>query len=508
VRPRTVAAEDYGSADGIEQMRFRSVAARVRTDGDAIRDRRKLGTVAAVPKQHPMAPADAAWLHMDRPTNLMVVNGVFWFDEPVDWDRLRARFLEGVVERFDRFRQVAVEGPLLAGPRWRDDPGFDADLHFHHVALPPPQDRRALQEFVSDRLAAPLDRDRPLWEVYYIDEFGHGAAVLIRIHHSIADGIALARVMLLHTDEGETDSPGIDDAAPPNQGSGLLGVVAPLLRAGGIVARESARTARRPLRVADMAAVAIDEAQTLGKLLLPWSDPPSPIKGPLHRAHRVSWSEPVELWRVKRAGAAFGATVNDVLVAAVAGAIGNHLRERGEDVGEVHALVPFNLRPLDQPLPRELGNRFGLVLLGVPVGIADPVARLAVVKRGMDEIKHGHEGPITLAILGLMGRTPYVLEQRLIDYFSAKGSMVLTNVAGPRQRLTVVGTPLRGVLVWAPCSGSVGMSISVFSYDRKVTVGFLVDAGLVPDPQTLADDFRAEVLALARAARATGSHGS
>ena len=99
-----------------------------------------------------------------------------------------------------------------------------------------------------------------------------------------------------------------------------------------------------------------------------------------------------------------------------------------------------------------------------------------------------------------MGRTPVQLEERLIDFFSAKGSMVLTNVPGPRKRLSLAGTPLGGVLVWAPCSGSVGMSVSVFSYAGKVTVGFLTDAGLVPDPQALADGFREELLALARAA--------
>jgi WS/DGAT/MGAT family acyltransferase len=204
---------------------------------------------------------------------------------------------------------------------------------------------------------------------------------------------------------------------------------------------------------------------------------------------------------VKRAGRSLGATVNDVLVSAVAGTIGSYFRERGDDLDAVHALVPFNLRPLDRPLPPELGNRFGLVLLELPVSVADPVARLDVVKRAMDAIKHGHEGALTYEILGLMGRTPPIVEERLIDYFSAKGSMVLTNVPGPRRAVSVAGTPLRGVLVWAPCSGSVGMSVSVFSYDRKVMVGFLVDAGLVPDPQLLADGFRAEVLSLARAAR-------
>ena len=123
-------------------------------------------------------------------------------------------------------------------------------------------------------------------------------------------------------------------------------------------------------------------------------------------AHRVAWSAPVPLWRVKRAGRAHGATVNDVLVAAVTAAVGRHLRDEGDEVDEVHALVPFNLRPLDRPLPRELGNRFGLVLLGLPVGIDDPPARLAEVKRRMDAIKDSHEGAFAYGILGLMGRTP------------------------------------------------------------------------------------------------------
>jgi diacylglycerol O-acyltransferase len=451
-----------------------------------------------------MRPADAAWLHMDQPTNLMVVNSVLWFDEPVDWDRCRRVFLERVVGRFDRFRQLAVEGPPLVAPRWEDDADFDPDLQFHHVALPAPHDRRALQDLVADRIATPLDRARPLWEVHLIDGLGEGAAVLVRIHHSVADGIALARVMLTLTDGDDADgTPGIESSHPEHEPplADRLGPAAPLARAAEGVARAGLRTLLHPGHVAELAGAAVDDAHTLAKLLLPWSDPDSPIKGPLQRAHRVAWSTPIELWRVKRAAHAFDATVNDVVVSAVAGAIGRHLRLRGDETDRLHALVPFNLRPLDEPLPRELGNRFGLVLLGLPVGVPDPVDRLLSVKDEMSAIKRGHEGPIAYGILGLMGRTPPVVERRLIDFFSAKGSIVLTNVPGPQRTLSLAGTPLRGVLVWAPCSGRVGMSVSVFSYDRKVTVGFLADAGLVPDPQALADGFRAEVLALARAAR-------
>jgi diacylglycerol O-acyltransferase len=452
----------------------------------------------SVARQHSMSSADAAWLHMDRPTNLMIVNGVLWFDEPVDWERCRAVFGERIVARFDRFRQRAVEGPPLAAARWQDDPEFDPELHFHHVALPAPHDRRALQALVGDRIVMPLDRRRPLWEVYLIDDYGPGCAMLVRIHHSIADGIALARVMLALTDGAEPDA-GIAPARD-RSGRGLVGLVEPVARAAGAVAHAGVETLLHPGHAAELAAAAIDDTQTLAKLLLAGSDPHSAIKGEQHVAHCVGWSEPLELWRVRRAGRALGATINDVLVAAVAGAVGRHLRARGDDTEEVHALVPVNLRPLDRPLPRELGNRFGLVLLGLPVAIEDPVARVSVVKHRMDAIKRGHEAAIAYAILGLIGRTPVPVEARLIDLLSSKGSLVLTNVPGPRRPLSLAGAPLRGVLLWAPCSGSVAMSVSVFSYAGKVTVGFLADASLVPEPQQLADGFRADVLALARAA--------
>jgi diacylglycerol O-acyltransferase / wax synthase len=430
---------------------------------------------------HAMSSADAAWLHMDRPTNLMVINSVLWFDERVDWDAYTAVIRDRLVARFDRFRQRPVDGPL--GPHWEDvDP--DLELHIHHVALPAPGDRRALEAFVSDRAAMPLDRSRPLWETYLIDGFGDGAAVLTRMHHCIADGIALARVMLTLTDGGPEPETGFSD--PPNDG-GL-----PFVGAATGMTKLALDALRQPRHTV---VTAIEDARTVAKLVLPGWDPRSAIKGEQRPAHHVAWCDPIDLRRVKHAARTLDATVNDILVSAVTGAVSDQL---GGSVSDVHALVPFNLRPLDEPLPRELGNRFGLVLLELPVGIEDPVERTFEVKRRMDAIKHGHEGAISYGILELMGHTPAAVEARLIDYFTAKGSMVLTNVPGPRTRLSVAGAELAGVLVWAPCSGSIGMSVSIFSYAGKVTVGFLTDAGLIPEPQSLAAATRAHALALAR----------
>jgi hypothetical protein len=141
-----------------------------------------------------VSAADAAWLHMDRPTNLMVINVVLWFDAPLDWTVLAERIESRWIDQYPRFRQRVVEGWLrLLGPNWEDDPRFALENHLHRLALPAPGDQDALQDFVGDRMGVPLDRTKPLWQVYLVEGYGSGCAVVIRVHHSLADGIALAK---------------------------------------------------------------------------------------------------------------------------------------------------------------------------------------------------------------------------------------------------------------------------------------------------------------------------
>jgi hypothetical protein len=164
-------------------------------------------------------------------------------------------------------------------------------------------------------------------------------------------------------------------------------------------------------------------------------------------------------------------------------------------------MVPFNLRSPTEPLPATLGNRFGLVFLGLPVGTLNRHVRLSKVHESMKRIKNSHEGVVAYGVLDAMGRTPEGVEQRVIDLFTAKGTAVVTNVPGPRKPVYLAGTPIAGVLVWAPCSGDVSMTISIFSYDGQLTVGLMADAGLIPDPDELVADFEqelAELLALDR----------
>lgn len=432
-----------------------------------------------------MSHADAAWLRMDSTTNLMVINSLMFFDSPPDWDRLRENHVERIVERFPRFRQIPRTGGPLNGAHWEDDPQFDAADHFHRIALPAPHDVHALRALVGDLASTPIDHGRPLWDVYLIDDFGSGAVLMTRIHHAIADGISLARVMMSATDDGD-DGPGIGDAEHTHHSA--LGTI---LHAGIEAVEHPKRAAARGLT----------DLRALAKLLLPGSESSRVLKGDGRASHRVAWSDPVDLWRVKDTARAYRVTVNDVLMAALTGALRELILDAGATPERLHALVPFNLRPLDEPVPADLGNRFGLVLADLPVEVEDQIDRLWEVYRTMDTIKRSDEGAISYGILDVMGRAPTEVEAWMIDYFTSKASMVVTNVRGPERPISLAGTPVTGVLVWAPCSGDMRMTVSIFSYAGKVTVGFLTDAGIVPDPQPLADAFRAELLALARRSR-------
>jgi WS/DGAT/MGAT family acyltransferase len=454
-----------------------------------------------------MSHADAAWLHMDQPTNLMVITGVLWFDQPPDWEGVRETIRQRLVERFPRFRQRVIEGRApLSGPHWEDDPRFDLDLHLHRVALPAPGDRVALQAFVADLMASPLDRSKPLWQFQLVDGYGDGAALVGRIHHCIADGIALGRVLLSLTDESPDAgiAPPDDERASPGPRGGPLGAlfrpaagaVAVARGAAGAVAHETIEVGKHPSHLLDLASSGRADAEALGKVLFKGADPPTSLKGQLGVAQRVAWSSPIPLEEVKAVGHETGTTVNDVLLTAVAGALRRYLSGRGGPVQELTALVPFNLRPLDQPLPSDLGNRFGLVFLALPVGIEDRRRRLDEVHRRMEEIKHSPEGAVSYGVLDAIGRTPVQIEKLLVDLIATKGSAVMTNVPGPRQPVYMAGTPVSGVLVWAPCSGGVSMSVAIFSYAGEVTVGLMVDAGLVPDPEVIVSAFEREIGAL------------
>ncbi|MDN5765138.1 MAG: wax ester/triacylglycerol synthase family O-acyltransferase [Humibacillus sp.] len=462
-----------------------------------------------------MGPVDAIWLSMDSPDNLMVIDAIISLGGPVDVERLKAIVRHRLIDRYPVFSQLVVEPYTPLGmPHWEDDEEFSIDQHLHHVQLPEPGDEATLQAFIEQKMQEPLDRDRPLWQLYLIDGHAGGTVLLSRFHHALADGIALARVLLSLTDEEpDGDVVGGEDASsttkPVNSAVTSLIDVAGRLAApvsagvrGALSMFGEIPAALNPTYAIEALTAAWQTGQIADKLLL-GHNPNSPVSGTPGRAKRAVWAKPRPLTDIKLVGRVTGATVNDVLIGAVSGAISEYVSQRGGDPDDLTTMVPVNLRDLGQPLPRELGNKFALVMLPLPTSRLAPLQRLAETKRRMDAIKSSPEAVVTFGLITAIGHTNTQIAKQVIDFFAGKAIGVTTNVAGPMTSRYLAGAPITGILGWVPGSGHQTLGVCIFSYDGVVQVGFKADAAVITDPEILVHALDEEMDTLIRL---TGRH--
>jgi diacylglycerol O-acyltransferase / wax synthase len=447
-----------------------------------------------------MANVDTAWWHMEEPTNLMMITAIMIIEGELDYPRL-LKTVEQRLLKYDRFRQRVAETPTALGAvNWELDPYFDLDAHIRRIGLPAPGGKKELEELVSDLMSTPLDYNKPLWQYHIIDGYENGYAIVGRLHHCIADGIALMRVLLSLTDE-TVDAVYVEEE-PSNhkrRKGPLRRLVSPAVdvakltgKVTGTIVSESLKTVRRPSRVIDATKYGARFTGRLGKVTLRWPDPPTLFKGELSVLKKAAWSEPVALDDVKAIGRVTGSTVNDVMAAAVSGALRRYLEGHGVQTAGLNfrAYIPFNLRPLDEPI--ELGNNFGLVFLQLPIGTVDQVERLQIIKQRMDELKSSPEPEVAITLLSTAGMLPKDIESTLFKIYHAKATAVMTNVPGPQKRRYLAGGQVRRILGWVPQAGNVSLGISILSYDGEVLVGINTDAGLVPDPETIIELFEDE----------------
>ncbi len=263
-------------------------------------------------------------------------------------------------------------------------------------------------------------------------------------------------------------------------------------RLGGRVLGKGMEMVQDPTLAAMLAREGGEIARELLVALALPDDPPSMLRGRLGVSKRVAWAPPLDLEEVKAVGRACGCTVNDVLMAAAAGALRDYMLERGEDVGgmTLRATVPVNLRPLEHA--RKLGNHFGLVFLDLPVGEGNPVRRLEHVAECMNQLKKSRQAIVAFGLLAALGMAPQALQEVALDLFSRKATAVATNVPGPQQPLYLAGCPIRELMFWVPQTGSIGLGISILSYHGRVHFGLIADARLVPDPDAVIRRFGPE----------------
>jgi WS/DGAT/MGAT family acyltransferase len=465
----------------------------------------------AAPKIHrePMSRVDTAWLRMERATNLMMITGVMMFDTPMSLDALK-KVIKQKFLAYRRFGQKAVDTQSTV--YWETDRDFDLDWHVRLTALPGRAGKRELERLTSQLASTPLDQTKPLWQFHLVEKYGGGSALITRIHHCYADGIALVQVLLSLTDttrEGKRGSD-LDKAWLKEEGKRVKRrfTVDNAVKMGEAMLAKGMEMYRDPSLAAVLASEGVEIALEVGQALALADDPQTVLKGRLGVSKRVAWAEPLSLAEVKNVSRALRCTVNDFLMASASGALRSYMIERGEQIDGVtiRATVPVNLRPLEHA--KQLGNHFGLVFLELPVGEANPMRRLERIAATMRVLRKSRQAVATFGALAAVGMAPPAVQAFALEMFSRKASTVATNVPGPQMPLYLAGCQITDQMFWVPQTGSIGLGISIMSYNGRVHFGLIADAKLMPDPDSVIRRFQPEfekMLYLALMARWEGS---
>jgi WS/DGAT/MGAT family acyltransferase len=459
---------------------------------------------------------DNFWLRQDRPYNHMTISSVMVLADRVELASLQQIFATRWCA-YRRFKQRPVDHPT--GVYWETDPHFDIGNHVRRIGLPGGQGKEELEELVSNLVTMPMDPTKPLWDIHVVDNYQGGSAVIWRIHHCYGDGIALIHAALSMTDKppggpvATTPHPARKSASQQDEAAGdifrqlfepVSEAIRQAVKAGRDLVEEGVDIALHPAETVDQARQGIGTVlsyarQGLGfvseasRLLFLTDDPSTCFKGKLGVAKRVAWSDPLPVDDVKILGKALGATINDVLLSCVTGALRTYLLEQGEPVDstlEIRAAVPVNLRPQGQA--DKLGNFFGMVLLPLPIGIENPLERLAAVHQRMDALRASYQAIVTIGVMEMLGLGPPLAQASAMRLLSKKATAVMTNVPGSPEPLYLAGHQITEWMFWVPQSGSVGMGVSIITYAGHVYFGLITDRKRVSDPETIISRFGKE----------------
>jgi WS/DGAT/MGAT family acyltransferase len=490
-----------------------------------------------------LSPNDSLWLNMDTPENLMIIESIMWFDEPLDRRAVLDTLHERLIGPYPVFTWRPEFSPVPGGQdHWVADPAFALEDHVTFHDLHGDDGHAAIQQFLEQRMGEPLPRTRPLWHAHVLS--GAGAhAIVMRFHHAIADGTALVRVLLDLTTEHPSGE-GTADAVPrsvPGPGSrpttadrapvasdppslerlhqsrreraaGALSHLVTWPLAAGVAATNTAADLIDTLDadhdnslIRRVAGQARGTADAVDKLLVGTTPDALPFGRP-GVAKSADWGPPYPLAEIKQVARSRGATVNDVMMAALSGALRRYVIAHGEVPRDVVTMIPVNLRPWDAPLPEHLGNKFALVAFELPLGQPTPGARLATAKTRMDVIKQGPEAMLTFGLahaIGSLGAVTGTLSRQMTAFFGNKAFGVTTNVPGPTSARYFAGRELVGVLGWVPGASHQTLGACIFSYNGQVRVGFKADSTVIPDVANLVaalDEEMADLFAEAPAA--------
>ena len=457
----------------------------------------------------PLSPSDVSAIQAERGPVHMHVGGVLIFEGQVTRDEVVRRLRERI-HLIPRYAMRLDEAPLgIANPVWVDDDGFDPDRHVRRVALPAPGGRAELEELVGDLMSERLDRNRPLWQIHVVEGLAGGRTGLIaRMHHALVDGIAAVDVSTVVLDP--TPEPLAIEAPEPVAKGDRSRLLQPADRAEAL-ARMTAARLHVPRKLAtDMAsrALALDPRATMrqarsaagvvGELArVRPSAPDTRLNAPIGPDRLFAMGR-ASLADIKAVRHATGATVNDVLLTAVALMLSEFL---DEPPSEVVALVPVSVRAENER--GELGNRISTVFVDLPL-TGEPLERLSRVSAAMDEVKGSAQVRAGALIVGATGMAPPLVSSLAVRAMSGPlmFNLVVSNVPGPQETFYLAGVPLREVYPAVPLNPrNQALTVGILSYDGGIHFGLLADRDAVPDVGDAAEGLERAVAVLTDSAR-------
>ena len=459
-----------------------------------------------------LTAVDASFLANEGRASHMHVGGITTFEGPPPsyqdfLDQTRSR-----LHLVPRYRQKLAVPPLETGrPMWADDPNFNLEYHVRHTGLPEPGDEHQLLLLAARIFSQRLDRSKPLWETWFVEGLeGNRFALISKTHHALIDGIAgvdLATVLFdLSPVPPELPADGEEWQPAPEPGTADLvaaGVRA-LVRTGTEVATRAVRAATRPETTLYRAREAVEGVgEIVWAGLNPAPDTPLNVEIGPHRRLAVVRNDLEDFKAIKDA---LGGTVNDVLLAVVAGALRRWLHSRGvrTEGMELRGLVPVSIRT--EAEHDQLGNRIAAMRGPLPVYIADPVARLRFVKQAMDGLKESKQALGAEVIAGVNNFAPPTIlaQASRINFSTRLFNLIVTNVPGPQFPLYVLGRELQDLYPVAFLPEKHAMAIAIMSYNGKLNFGLLADYDALPDLDVIVEgieESRDELLAAARRQR-------
>lgn len=438
-----------------------------------------------------LSSLDAAFLDLENDRQQMHVGSLLLFEPPAPpFEHFNAH-LGACLDVVPRYRQHVLRMPLdLSRPAWVDDPHFSLAYHLRHTAVPPPGSSEQLRALMGRIMSQRLDVDRPLWEMWLVEGLDDGRwAVITKTHHAMIDGLAgneLMETVLDRRSAATRRGPRPWVARPrPSDLALAASSAAAAARVPVQIARAAARGLASPGDVVKASAVRMAGLASVGRSAV---SPTSVLNGHLGPHRRWGWAR-AELADVKKIKDAAGCTVNDVVLAAVAGGFRTFLLSRGVDVHEatVRSLVPVSVRA--QHSEAHLGNQVTAMFAELPVGVADPLERLAAVTQQMDHLKHSGQAIGVNAMLSAANHVPALLMMLGARVYMLTGQRVVntvtTNIPGPQYPLYLLGRRMLEMYPYIPVAQDVRISVGIMSYDGHLAIGVTADYDAVPDLDVL-----------------------